>query len=170
MSKIKMAIIFVFATIIQTSIINIFDVFGIVPNLILCLVCVIAFLYDNGWKSIGFGMVSLLLIDVVTLSRIGISSLFILLIGAFVYYVRQKISLESIISPIFLGITGTILFDAITYLTNRLLGSQYTVIYFLKFEIIEIILNVILMTILYLIMVRNAVRENRLGKIYEEDF
>ena len=170
MSKIKMAIIFVFATIIQTSLINIFAIFGIVPNLILCLVCVISFLYDNGWKAVGFGMLSMLLVDVVTLSRIGISSLIVLLIGSLVYYIRQKISLESIISPLFLGVSVTILFDSITYLINKLLGSQYTLIYFLSFEIIEIILNVVLVTILYLLMVRNAVRENRLGKIYEEDF
>ena len=60
----KAAAAFLVAFLIQTSLLNIISIKGYTPNLLLCLVVVFSFLYEDGLYGIIFGAVFGLLYDI----------------------------------------------------------------------------------------------------------
>ncbi|MEG0291987.1 MAG: rod shape-determining protein MreD [Anaerovoracaceae bacterium] len=161
MSYKKCTVMFLIALILQLSLVNVISVFGIVPNLILCLVLIFSFLYDDGIKCLGFAVASGLILDIVSAKYLGISSLSYIFVILLVLIIRRIITIDSIVSPIAVSVCGTLLFNSIVWIVMGILGSWTGIFVMFKFQIMSILLNTIIVMIMYLIMVRRAVWYNR---------
>lgn len=161
MMKLKKSIIYIVAFILQLSLMNLFTILGVAPNLMLCLVFIINYLYDDGIDTIWVPMVLGVLIDLVTMNCIGISSLGYLLVFVFAYIVRSQLSTENRLTLIPAGIIMSAIFYLSRWFLLFLLGSPLKLVLVLEHIGIISVWNVILLQIIYTFMAKKAFIMNR---------
>ena len=86
---------FLFATLFQGSLVNIFAVFNITPNIVLCLVVMFSFLYNNEYHGLIWGTVFGLISDVIYMPFTGVSALGYFLISLFVIFMSDTFNREN---------------------------------------------------------------------------
>ena len=151
------AIMFLVAFLLQTSILNFISIFGITPNLILCLVAIITFLYVDS-KAYAFGIVFGLLWDMCNGPFLGVSALAYLMVSLAVLVLRETINKENKISAIIVSIVATLVYNLTYFVLCAGLGSEYSILYWLKLQPGYIIYNTIVIFIMYSILIKKVVR------------
>lgn len=151
------AIIFLAAFLIQGSFLNLFSVFGVTPNLLLCLVAVLSFLYED--KNVIFvGVVFGLLSDLCSGEYLGIAALGYLVVSLAVSTLSESINKENAVSVIIVSIGATLLCNSVYFLISAGFGSCYSFMYWLKLQPAYILYNGIVIFILYMIFIKKVVR------------
>jgi len=151
------ALVFTAAFLLQGTLLNIVDFWGATPNLILCLVIALTFLYENE-HAIYLGVAFGLLGDICFSDMAGISSLGYLAVGFIIVKHRNSLNKEALVSPIILGIAGTFLFNSISWATRLLLGNPFDFLQFLKLQPLYMALNVMVMVLLYFALINHVVK------------
>ncbi len=138
--------------ILESTIVNRFAIFSVVPNITLVLIIIIAL--SRGRKLGSFvGLISGLIIDILFSPAIGINGLLYFFLGYIVGLLDTKISKDNILIPLLLSLSGTFLYNLFYLLFMFFLG--YNINFNLLFNyklIIEIIYNSILMVPLFKIL------------------
>lgn len=150
-------IIFLVAFILQGTVLNLFSIYGATPNLILCLVAVFSFLYEDN-NGLTLGVVFGLLIDSCMGQYVGVSALSYLIVSLIVINLRETINKENLASVIIVSVGATLIFNFIYFIIYACLGSTYTLLYWLKLQPIYIIYNSAVVFILYLIFIKKVVK------------
>lgn len=96
MSFKRVTLFFVIAFLLQLSLINIVSIKMVAPNLIMCTVVIITFLYEDGFRSIPFGIFFGLFLDICAGTYVGISSLLFLMVGVFAEAARIWLNVEKL--------------------------------------------------------------------------
>lgn len=152
MSIKRVTLYYVIAFLLQLSLINLISIGGMGPNLILCLTVVIIFKYENGFRSIPFGIVAGLLLDICGGYFVGASALSIFAVGIGVTWVRYHLNTDAILPMISVGALATLLYDIVYWIILAILQTHYSMLYMLKYQIFFIIYNVIIMAIIFFFM------------------
>lgn len=156
--KLKYAfILFFIGFIIQSSVMHHLSIFGVTPNLILCLVIIFSFLFDD-YQGIIFGPIFGLIHDICFAEIIGVASVSYILIALFCLELNRHLYRESFISILIASSIGTICYSLLYWGIIRVLGSGYSFIYMLSMQGILLIYNGIVMLILYIIMSRRVIK------------
>lgn len=100
----------IFNLVIQTTIIHLFPIAGIVPNTALVLIIVIA-LKLGRVKGAIFGLTAGLFQDILFSSTIGINAFILFFIGYAVGFAENSFSRENIINPVIFTVLGTIFYN-----------------------------------------------------------
>ncbi len=158
--------IFSFAFILQITVMNMFRIMNVAPNIILCLVIILSFLYEEEYKGIIFGTIFGLVLDVCYGLFVGVSAIGFLLIGFGVILIKEILNKENIISIIIVTAAATILFNMHYWATMALFGSECDFLYWLKLQPIYVLYNILFATIFYLIMI-NKVIKHRSDRYYK---
>lgn len=150
-------IIFLVTFFIQGTILNLFSINGATPNLILCLVTIFTFLYED-YNGLILGVVFGLLADLCMAQHLGVAAFSYLMVGLMIMIFRETINKENIISIIIVSISATLLFNLIYFIINACFGSVYSLIYWLKMQPLYIVYNTVVLYILYLIFIKKVVK------------
>lgn len=157
MKAIYTFLIFFIAFIMQTTIINILEIYEVTPNLILCLVVVFGFLYDKVdtfiW-AILFGLLQ----DIYFAQIVGTGAISYFLIALLVYFVKDYVNPENMISAIGLIIGCTFLYYFLYFGISKIFGSTIHIISVLEIQPVLIIYNIIVTIILYKIFLRKVIK------------
>lgn len=150
-------IIFFICFILQSSLMHHFSIFGVAPNLVLCLVIIFSFLYDS-YHGVVFGPIFGLIQDIFFSEIIGVAALSYLLIALISLELNRYFYRESYASVLIASLVGTSCYGLFYWGITKLLGIENAFIYMLKIEIILLIYNGFVMLIMYRIMSRRVIK------------
>jgi rod shape-determining protein MreD len=100
----------IFNLVIQSTIIPIFPIMGVVPNTALVLIVVLA-LKVGRVKGAVFGLIAGFLQDFLFASTIGINAFILFFVGYVIGFAENSFSRENIINPIMFTIAATIFYN-----------------------------------------------------------
>lgn len=149
---ISITMLFVIIYLIQTTLFTNLTIAGVMPNILIILMLYIG-LYMG--RSIGaiYGIIFGIFIDLWIGKNLGITSVALAGIGILGGIFDKNFSKDSRITVLLMGAICTIIYEvAIILIQNILIGLNLEVIEFIKILAIEVIYNVILISILYPIM------------------
>lgn len=147
---------FIDAFILQLTLLNLFTINGIVPSLLLCLVLVITYLYDEEFRTIICGTVAGLFLDFTVGHYTGIYALTFLLIGCATVGYKYFANSESKRSLIPLCAGGVILYHGIPSGILAFLGSSVSISRVIGFLPLSMAYNFVIMLIMYIVLIRNV--------------
>ncbi|MFV0516469.1 MAG: rod shape-determining protein MreD [Aminipila sp.] len=150
-------IIFLIAFLLQGTLLNLFSIFGATPNLVLCLVIIFSFLYEDN-NGLVLGVVFGLLMDLCFTPYMGMNAFAMLIVSLFVSFLRENINKENLVPVLTVSVVATFIFNLIYFFLSRCFGSTYSIIYWLKLQPLFVIYNLVVVFILYLILIKRVVK------------
>ena len=111
----KAAIIFAVAFFVQTSLLNVISIKGYTPNLLLCLVIVFSFLYEDGKYGIIFGAICGLMYDICFSSVLGPTPLALLCTAVVVLLARESANIENIVNLWILSAVSLVIYYLVSW-------------------------------------------------------
>ncbi len=148
---------FLIAFILQSTILHNIALFGVAPNLILVLVIVSAFLFDEQ-HGILFGILFGLFQDLLFSDLIGISAVGYFIVALGVTEAKRFLYRDNVLSVIFIATAGTISYNVVYWAISRLFGGVHLLIYMLARQPVSILYNMALIFLLYWIIVRKVIK------------
>jgi len=150
--------LFLIAFIIQTTLMNMISIAGVTPNLLLCLVVIFTFLYDDKNYGIIFGVIFGLLYDIAFTGHVGIAAFLFLIISLSIMFASVVINKEVILSVIIVIVLSTVAYVFMYWGIMALLGSNASFMLMLRFLPIHILYNTIVVLIIYFLMIKRVIR------------
>lgn len=155
--------IFLLAFLIQTTILWRFTFFGFSPNLLLCLVIVFSFIYENKY-GIVLGIAFGLLLDLSTSIYMSIQTITFVIVYFIVRYFRNIFNHEALIADMGMAVIATPINVFLVWIITRLSGVPESIVYSLKSLLPLLFMHVILVGILHLIFVKTVIRYRKDAK------
>ncbi len=149
--------IFFIAFILQSTLMNHFRVFGVSPNLILCLVVIFSFLYE-GNHGVIFGILFGLADDICFAELIGIAAMANFAVSLICIGMKQYFYKESRISVTIVSVLGTAVYALFYWALNRMLGSGADFLYVMEREAVLLIYHIIMTLAIYQIVSRSVIK------------
>jgi len=146
--------------VIQTTLVNVISVYGATPNLLLCLVVVLSFLYDENNCGLVMGVVFGLLYDICFAEYTGIAALAFLIISLGIMLVNIVMNKEALLSVIIVSAAATVVYALIYWSIMAMLGSGYSFYYMMKFIPLYTLYNAVVVTALYMAMIRRVIKHH----------
>lgn len=146
----------IIAFIMQLSIMNLITIYGVVPNLLLCLVLIITLLFDNEQRIVICILIMGILLDFAVGKYVGIYALVFFVSSMFTVVYKQFFNYESKISIIPLGICGTFIYNGLSSIILAIIGMKISLLKIITFSLIGSVLNLILMFIIYVVLIKKA--------------
>lgn len=106
----KAGIMFFFAFVLQSSLLNMVSIGGYTPNLGLALVIVFSFLFDEAPYGILFGSIYGLIYDICYEEIVGTTAITFLLVALLIYELRYGMNIENPINMTIAGISSIVLY------------------------------------------------------------
>jgi rod shape-determining protein MreD len=156
--------VFLLAFLIQTTVLYHVTIFGYTPNLLLCLVIVFSFLYEEHYGLI-LGLAFGAMLDVSTSWYFGVQTITFLLTYTFVTLLRRVFNHETLLPDMLMAVIATPLNVFFVWGVYRLAGSPMTVMIPLRSLPVLVISQCILTGVLHLIFVRSVIRYRRDRKV-----
>ncbi|MCI8273548.1 MAG: rod shape-determining protein MreD [Clostridia bacterium] len=134
---------------LQTNIFTNFTIAGVMPNMFIIFMLYIG-LYLGRSMGIIHGIICGIFIDIWIGRSMGITSICLALIGLLGGIFDKNFSKDSRITLLFMGAMCTIIYEVILYIINYVVfGTNLEVIIFTRTLGVEVIYNLLLLTILY---------------------
>ncbi len=109
---------------LQGSALNLISVFGITPNLILCLVTGFAFLYENSYFTGVCAIAAGLLTDVFYMPYVGITAMSYFLVFLGIICLRMLLNKESIVVMMLVMAASTVTFQLLVWALSLMMGTE----------------------------------------------
>lgn len=145
----------------QGSLINLFSIFGTTPNLLLCVIVLFAFLYEENDYGMILGVVFGLLYDICYMPYVGVSALWLFLIAFGVSLTRELLNRENIGTILIITAVATFVFNMMTWFTYFIMGSNTVMMYALKAQPLSIIYNIAIEALLYAAVIKKVLKRRR---------
>ncbi len=156
MSFKKVTFLFLLTFLFQLSVVNLIEIKNAGPNLVMCMMIIITFLYEEGYRSIPFGIFFGLLLDICAGSYVGPCALSMFAVGIFAAACHVWLNVEKIITLIASAIISTVIYQVAYYGIMKTLGSPMGIEYAAKMLPVYIVYNVIVLVIMFLVMHKKA--------------
>lgn len=128
----KLIAFYLLAFFFQLTLVNLLEVGGIVPNLVLCLTVGITFAYEEGYRAIPFGLVAMLFIDITSAYYIGVGALSLFATAILVIILRRQLNVEQWAPLIVTSIVTTFIYALMYWGLQKLMGDPMSGLYVLK--------------------------------------
>lgn len=148
---------FLLAFILQTTILKHIAIMGYSPNILLCLVVVCSFLYDEKIGLI-YGIVFGLLLDLSTGLYIGPTAIAFILVHFFVIGMRVIFNHERLLPELLLAAVSTPIFMFVYWGLYKIAASPVSIMIVLKALPILLVYNGAIMILLHLLLARGVIR------------
>lgn len=152
MSFKRVLLLFAVCFLAQLSVVNLITFRNLGPDLIMCMMIAITYLYDDGYRSIPFALVFGLLLDVCAHQYIGITPLIYLLVGIIATAARIWLNAEKLVTMAVTGAVCTVVFQTLYAIVMKILGDPAGVLYIIEKEPIFIIYNVLVLSVMFGLM------------------
>jgi rod shape-determining protein MreD len=164
----KAALIFFFAFLIQTVVLWRFPIAGSSPNILLCLVVVFSFLYDERYGLV-LGIIFGVLLDVSTSWFFGVQTVSFIIAYFAAAVLRSVFNHEKVIPDMLTALIATPVSAFLVWGAYRLAGGILYVRFVIESLPVLIISHCIIVAILHLLLVRSIIRHRRDRK-YKSDY
>lgn len=151
------AIAFIVALILQTTVLKHIAVLGYSPNLLLSMVVVCSFLYEEKIGLI-YGAIFGLILDMVSSFYIGPSAIGFVVVYAFVRIMRMFFNHERLLPELLLAVGSTPLFLLVVWAFYKMASAPISIIVILKAMPILIVYNGIIIVLLHLLLIRGVIK------------
>jgi len=148
------------ALIIQTTLMNVAGIFGTTPNLLLCLVVIFSFLYDENNYGIVMGVIFGLIYDICFSEYVGIAALAFIIISLGIMLVNIVMNKESVLAIIIVSVAATVIYAMIYWGIMAMAGSSYSFYYMIKFVPLYILYNAVIVIALYFLLIKKVIRHH----------
>lgn len=152
MSFKRVLLLFAVCFLAQLSVVNLITFRNLGPDLIMCMMIAITYLYDDGYRSIPFALVFGLLLDVCAHQYIGITPLIYLLVGIIATAARIWLNAEKLVTMAVTGAVCTVVFQTLYAIVMKILGDPAGVLYIIEKEPIFIMYNVLVLSVMFGLM------------------
>lgn len=152
MSFKRVLLLFAVCFLAQLSVVNLITFRNLGPDLIMCMMIAITYLYDDGYRSIPFALVFGLLLDVCAHQYIGITPLIYLLVGIIATAARIWLNAEKLVTMAVTGAVCTVVFQTLYAIVMKILGDPAGLLYIIEKEPIFIIYNVLVLSVMFGLM------------------
>ena len=156
MSFKKVLLFFIVAFLLQLSLVGIFSINNTGPNLIFCVMVIITFLYEDGYRSIPFAIFFGLLLDICSGVYVGVCPLVIFVCGIFAAAARIWLNTEKIYTLITTVVIATVIYYILYFIAFKILGDPLGVMYMLKQLPFFIAYNTAVVCIMFVVMHKKA--------------
>ena len=150
--QVSLIVTFIIIYLLQTIFFDQFTIAGIMPNMFIILMLYIG-LYMGRTMGIVYGIIYGIFIDLWIGKTLGLTSIALALIGVISGILDKTFSKDSRIIVLLMGATCTIIYEVILYFMQYLvIGINVEIFQFIQILFVEIIYNVIIITIFYPLM------------------
>ena len=157
----KASLFLLAAFFIQTSLLNLISIAGCTPNLILCMVVVLSFLYENEMYGVVFGAVFGLLYDICYSSVIGPTAISLVLVAILILVLREYANIENIVNMWVISAVSIVLYYGMNWGLFHMAGNPIGFVYVIKALPGVFLYSFTVVTLIYLILIRKAVKHRR---------
>ena len=157
----KAAIIFAVAFFIQTSLLNVISIKGYTPNLLLCLVIVFSFLYEDGKYGIIFGVICGLMYDICFSSVLGPTPLALLCTSVVVLLARESANIENIVNLWILSAVSLVIYYLVSWGLFHIGGNPEGLVFVLRRLPWTGLYSLAVITVIYLILIRKETKHRK---------
>jgi rod shape-determining protein MreD len=167
--RIRYAIlVFLSAFIVQAAMLRYIAIYDISPNILLCLVIVFAFLYDDA-LGVVFGVIFGILWDMEFGLYVGISAVSQMSAALLVMRIKRYLNHELLLPALAAGFAGVLLNNVVYWGVYKLTGIPHTLPYILAMQPVLIAYNLLFVMIFHLIFRRGVIR-HRKDRAYKGGF
>ena len=156
MSFKKVTFLFLLAFLMQLSVVNFIEIKSTGPNLVMCMMIIITFLYEDGYRSIPFAIFFGLILDICCGAYVGPCALSMFAVGIFVAACHVWLNVEKIQTLIVSGIIATVIYEVAYYIILKALGNPMGVEYAAKILPAYVIYNLVVLIFMFLMMHKKA--------------
>jgi rod shape-determining protein MreD len=149
--------VFLVAFLLQTTVCWKLPIFGYSPNLLLCLVVVFTFLYDERYGLI-LGAVFGVILDIATSIYVGPYAISFVVVYLAVRMLRNVFNHEKLIPDVLMAIITTPVCVLLVWTIDHLCGVQLHFIFALRSLIPLVIMHAVITALLHLIFARSVIR------------
>ncbi|MBR5230164.1 MAG: rod shape-determining protein MreD [Firmicutes bacterium] len=149
---------FLAAFLVQPSLLNVINIKGYTPNLLLCLVVVLSFLYEEEMYGVVFGALFGVLYDICYSSVIGPAPIGLVSVAIVILFLREYANIENIINLWVVSIISIVLYYFLNWGLHFVGGNPIGIIYVLKDLPWTGLYSLFVITVIYLVLIRKVVR------------
>ena len=157
----KAGIFFLIAFFIQCSFLNVISIAGYTPNLLLCLVIVFSFLYEEQIYGLLYGVLFGVFYDICFADVVGPTPIALVLVALVIFVLREYANIENIVNMWVTSLLSIIFYYALNWALQHLAGNPIGLLYVLKTLPWITLYALSLMTVLYLILLRKMTRHRK---------
>ena len=157
----KAGIFFLIAFFMQCSLLNMISIAGFTPNLLLCLTVVFSFLYEDQIYGLLYGALFGVLYDICFADVVGPTPIALVLTALVIFGMREYANIENIVNMWLTSLLSVVLYYAMNWGLRHLAGNPIGIVYVLKTLPWITIYSLLIITVLYLILVRNMTRHRK---------
>ena len=157
----QIGLLYLAAFLIQPSLLNVINIEGYTPNLILCLTILSTFLYEEEIYGVIFGAVFGILYDIMYSNVVGPMPISLILVALGIIIVREYTNIENIINMWAVSIVSILAFYFMNWGLHHIAGNP--VGFRVVFNSVPWIAlySLVVITILYRILIRKLARHRR---------
>ena len=157
----KAGIFFLIAFFIQCSFLNVISIAGYTPNLLLCLVIVFSFLYEEQIYGLLYGVLFGVFYDICFADVVGPTPIALVLVALVIFVLREYANIENIVNMWGTCMLSILFYYALNWALQHLAGNPIGLLYVLKTLPWITLYSLSLMTVLYLILLRKMTRHRK---------
>ena len=157
----KAGIFFLIAFFIQCSFLNVISIAGYTPNLLLCLVIVFSFLYEEQIYGLLYGVLFGVFYDICFADVVGPTPFALVLVALVIFVLREYANIENIVNMWVTSLLSILFYYALNWGLQHLAGNPIGLLYVLKTLPWITLYALSLMTVLYLILLRKMTRHRK---------
>ena len=157
----KAGIFFLIAFFIQCSFLNVISIAGYTPNLLLCLVIVFSFLYEEQIYGLLYGVLFGVFYDICFADVVGPTPIALVLVALVIFVLREYANIENIVNMWVASLLSILFYYALNWALQHLAGNPIGLLYVLKTLPWITLYSLSLMTVLYLILLRKMTRHRK---------
>ncbi len=152
--------VFLIAFLIQPSLLNMINIGGYTPNLILCMTILYTYLYEEDIYGVVFGALFGVLYDMMYSNVIGPMPVSLVLVATGIVIIRELTNIENIINMWAVSIVSIIAYYFLNWGLHHLAGNP--VGFAVVFQQVPwiTIYSLVVITVLYKIIIRRVIRHH----------
>ena len=157
----KAGLAFLAAFIIQTSFLNVISIGGYTPNLLLCLVIVFSFLYENNMYGVVYGAVFGLIYDLCFSYVTGPTAIAMAAAAILILVFREYTNVENIINMWFISVVSIVVYYFLNWLLMFICGNPKGLLFVFSHVPWTGIYSLAVITVIYLVLVKTVIRHRK---------
>ena len=157
----QVGLLYLAAFLIQPSLLNVINIGGYTPNLILCLTILSTFLYEEEIYGVIFGAVFGILYDIMYSNVVGPMPISLILVALGIIIVREYTNIENIINMWAVSIVSILAFYFLIWGLHHIAGNPVGFRFVFNSVPWIALYSLAVITILYWILIRKLARHRR---------
>ncbi|MDR2088000.1 MAG: rod shape-determining protein MreD [Clostridiales Family XIII bacterium] len=152
--------LFLGAFIVQTTMLRYIAICDVSPNILLCLVIVFAFLYDEPFGVV-FGVIFGILWDAEFGLYVGVSAVSQMSAALLVMRIKRYLNHELLLPALAAGLAGVFVNNAVYWSIYKLAGIPHTLLYILGMQPVLFAYNLPVVMLFHLLLRRGVIRHRK---------